>query len=519
MVQREDMIYHIHISYVWLLFLQLGSQEFSSKEVLPFVQRHSEPRRRFARCVRAHGTARSMRDKAEETMSRERSHAAFVVLSCSAVLLTLLGVVGISRSVLASSVGPAAARGSAALGDAPARLGVARTAHARRCADVRIVGAGIVPRAASEDGEWWLGYPLGEQVDDVPTHYSHIMRNFVPSVLRCTAVNGPGACYNVHLPLARLKSAGKDALVEAVTAEVASLVNNATVTFVDSGEDRVSGHAGGKVSRASSTSSARARGALGVGVRRAGPGRTRPPPTASGDSPPGDSPPGDSPPGDSPPGDSHARMCKADDTSATALYSPLRRVAAANAEYWGERCADAPEVVHLVRGDVDAIARDADVPNVEHLTDDELLARKVRAVTNPAEVDAFLRGWAAKRGWRFGRVVADGMSVTAQRRAFCNARVVFGMHGAGLINVLWAGGEGRRWLIDVPPGDDGWFGEVCDVNGVGYVRSTTGHLTKDASYATKFEGDAVALVGWTRVNVRGLERDMERAGVGVEEDR
>ena len=61
--------------------------------------------------VRAHGTARSMRDKAEETMSRERSHAAFVVLSCSAVLLTLLGVVGISRSVLASSVGPAAAPG------------------------------------------------------------------------------------------------------------------------------------------------------------------------------------------------------------------------------------------------------------------------------------------------------------------------------------------------------------------------------------------------------------------------
>ena len=166
-----------------------------------------------------------MRDKAEETMSRERSHAAFVVLSCAAVLLTLLGVVGISRSVLASSVGPAAARGSAALGDAPARLGGARAAHARQCADVRIVGAGIVPRAASEDGEWWLRYPLGEQVNDVPTHYSHIMRNFVPSVLRCTAVDGPGACYNVHLPLARLRAAGagKDALVEAVTAEVASL--------------------------------------------------------------------------------------------------------------------------------------------------------------------------------------------------------------------------------------------------------------------------------------------------------
>ena len=71
--------------------------------------------------------------------------------------------------------------------------------------------------------------------------------NFVPSVLRCTAVDGPGACYNVHLPLARLRAAGagKDALVEAVTAEVASLVNDATVTFVDSGEeDAVAGPAG-----------------------------------------------------------------------------------------------------------------------------------------------------------------------------------------------------------------------------------------------------------------------------------
>ena len=79
-----------------------------------------------------------MRDKAEETMSRERSHAAFVVLSCAAVLLTLLGVVGISRSVLASSVGPAAARGSAALGDAPARLGQVRAhAPAQRLPDLR----------------------------------------------------------------------------------------------------------------------------------------------------------------------------------------------------------------------------------------------------------------------------------------------------------------------------------------------------------------------------------------------
>ena len=495
------------------MFIQLGSQEFSSKEVLPICATPLGA----AATVRAHGTARSMRDKAEETMSRERSHAAFVVLSCAAVLLTLLGVVGISRSVLASSVGPAAARGSAALGDDPARLGGARAAHARRCADVRIVGAGIVPRAASEDGEWWLGYPLGEQVDDVPTHYSHIMRNFVPSVLRCTAVNGPGACYDVHLPLARLRElgAGKDALIEAVTAEVASLVNNATVTFVDtSGQVAVSHHAGGgEVRRASSTSNdARPRGALGV--RRAGPSRTQPQTTTtSGDSPFGDSPSDDSPSGDSPP-----RLCKADDASATTLYAPLRRVASANAKYWGEACADAPEVVHVVRGDVDAIAREMNVRSVEHLTDDELLERKVRAVTNPEEVDAFLRRWASKRGWRFGRVVADGMSVTEQRRAFCNARVVFGVHGAGLINVLWAGGEGRRWLIDVPPGDDGWFGEVCDVNGVRYTRSTTGHLTKDASYPTKFEGDRVALVGWTRVNVRGLERDMERAGVGVEEE-
>ena len=60
-------------------------------------------------------------------------------------------------------------------------------------------------------------------------------------------------------------------------------------------------------------------------------------------------------------------MYKADDTSAAALYAPLRRVASANAKYWAERCADAPEVVHVVRGDVDAIAREMNVPNVEHL--------------------------------------------------------------------------------------------------------------------------------------------------------
>lgn len=101
------MIYILFIYLnVWLLFIQLGSQEFSSKEVLPICATPLGA----AATVRAHGTARSMRDKAEETMSRERSHAAFVVLSCAAVLLTLLGVVSISRSVLASSVG---ARGRA----------------------------------------------------------------------------------------------------------------------------------------------------------------------------------------------------------------------------------------------------------------------------------------------------------------------------------------------------------------------------------------------------------------------
>ena len=73
---------------VCLLFVQLGSQEFSSKEVLPICATPLGA----AATVRAHGTARSMRDKAEETMSRERSHVAFVVLSCATVLLTLLGV-------------------------------------------------------------------------------------------------------------------------------------------------------------------------------------------------------------------------------------------------------------------------------------------------------------------------------------------------------------------------------------------------------------------------------------------
>jgi hypothetical protein len=142
----------------------------------------------------------------------------------------------------------------------------------------------------------------------------------------------------------------------------------------------------------------------------------------------------------------------------------------------------------------------------------------VRAVTNPAEVNKFLNRWAKAKGWRFGFGSLDGKSVAEQREMFCNARVVFGVHGAGLTNVLWAGSTHTRWLIDVPPGDGDWFGDVCHANGIKYVRSNTGHLTKDASYATKFEGDAVALVGWTRVSVRGLERDMQRAGVGVEDE-
>ena len=422
-----------------------------------------------------------MRDKAEQTMSRERSDAGFIVVSCAAVLVTLLGVASISRSVL-SSVGAEIQFPAAGLGDASAARHVPHT-HGR-CADVRIVGAGLVPREATEGDEWWLGYPLGEQVDDVPTHYSHIMRNFVPSVLRCTAVNGPGACYNVHVPLARLRAAGKgkDALIRAVTTEVASLVNNATVRFIDSGEDGVD------ASRRSSSLASSTNSALG---RRGGPRRRH----------------------------DAARMCKADDTSPTSLYGPLRRIAKRNREdaETQKKC-DGPEVVHVTRGDVDAIAREFNVPDVEHLTDDELLARKVRAVTNPAEVNKFLNDWAKAKGWRFGFGSLDGKSVAEQREMFCNARVVFGVHGAGLTNVLWAGSTHTRWLIDVPPGDGDWFGDVCHANGIKYVRSNTGHLTKDASYATEFEGDAVALVGWTRVSVRGLERDMQRAGVGVEDD-
>jgi hypothetical protein len=423
-----------------------------------------------------------MRDKAEQTMSRERSHAGFIVVSCAAVLVTLLGVAGISRSVL-SSAGAEIQFPAAGLGDASAARRVPHT-HGR-CADVRIVGAGLVPREATEGDEWWLGYPLGEQVDDVPTHYSHIMRNFVPSVLRCTAVNGPGACYNVHVPLARLRAAGKgkDALIRAVTTEVASLVNNATVRFVDSGEDGVD------PSRRSSSLAGSTNSGLG---RRGGPRRQR---------------------------TDTARMCKADDTSPTSLYGPLRRIAKRNREdAAAQKKCDGPEVVHVTRGDVDAIAREFNVPDVEHLTDDELLARKVRAVTNPAEVNKFLNDWAKAKGWRFGFGSLDGKSVAEQREMFCNARVVFGVHGAGLTNVLWAGSTHTRWLIDVPPGDGDWFGDVCDANGIKYVRSNTGHLTKDASYATQFEGDAVALVGWTRVSVRGLERDMERAGVGVDDE-
>ena len=85
-----------------------------------------------------------MRDKAETTMSRERSHAGFIVVSCAAVLVTLLGVAGISRSVLSSSAGGEIQFPAAGLGDASAARHVPHT-HGR-CADVRIVGAGLVPR-------------------------------------------------------------------------------------------------------------------------------------------------------------------------------------------------------------------------------------------------------------------------------------------------------------------------------------------------------------------------------------
>ena len=106
-------------------------------------------------------------------------------------------------------------------------------------------------------------------------------------------------------------------------------------------------------------------------------------------------------------------MCKADDTSPTSLYGPLRRIAKRNREdaETQKKC-DGPEVVHVTRGDVDAIAREFNVPDVEHLTDDELLARKVRAVTNPAEVNKFLNRlgegerlalWIRFAGWEIGR--------------------------------------------------------------------------------------------------------------------
>ena len=160
-----------------------------------------------AATVRAHGTARSMRDKAEETMSRNAPTP-----RSSSYPARGGAEAGPSSAWLASRARCWRRRwGRGRARVRRARRPRASAAPERRTPDdartFRIVGAGIVC-AASEDGEWWLGYPLGEQVDDVPTHYSHIMRNFVPSVLRCTAVNGPGACYDVHLPLARLRELG-----------------------------------------------------------------------------------------------------------------------------------------------------------------------------------------------------------------------------------------------------------------------------------------------------------------------
>ena len=98
---------------------------YQSREegVTPFLTRAAGT---FARPLGR--TARSMRDKAEQTMSRERSHAGFIVVSCAAVLVTLLGVAGISRSVLSSCGG----RDSVPRGRAGRRIGgTPRTPHAR----------------------------------------------------------------------------------------------------------------------------------------------------------------------------------------------------------------------------------------------------------------------------------------------------------------------------------------------------------------------------------------------------
>ena len=259
---------------------------------------------------------------------------------------------------------------------------------------------------------------------------------------------------------------------------------------------------------------------------------------------------------------SEIRSCAAPSGTKEAIYHPLAQLGASNACQFDKPGA---QVIHVVRPN----------PLAKHpseYTEAERNAAALRTISNPEEVNAFLKRWAEDRGWTFATAEIDETwSVDDQASFFCDARVVFGIHGAGLMNIFWsnagrnqgfaaaaaaakekaehkkvderekssagkdgggfeasvgkiaveAGDDDRavsaptRWIVDVAPGDATWFDDAAEAAGIVHVRSTTGHETHDES-ARLGEGDdgVDRLMGWTEVFVAGLEEDFRAAGVG-----
>ena len=140
--------------------------------------------------------------------------AAFLALAATASLVATLG-----RVVLASGA-PAAL--------VPAtRLGGGRTHET--CEDVRIIGASFISERTQSridnEGAWWLKYPLGEEVEGISVHYSHLVRNFLPSVVWCTRDESqkgqrPPGCYRVHMPFRKLREKHVLGMVQEATSKV-----------------------------------------------------------------------------------------------------------------------------------------------------------------------------------------------------------------------------------------------------------------------------------------------------------
>ena len=68
-------------------------------------------------------------------------------------------------------------------------------------------------------------WTLGEEVEGISVHYSHLVRNFLPSVVWCTRDESqkgqrPPGCYRVHMPFRKLREKHVLGMVQEATSKV-----------------------------------------------------------------------------------------------------------------------------------------------------------------------------------------------------------------------------------------------------------------------------------------------------------